>query len=81
MGETHLYASPGEQWRHKKRGTVYEIITDTASIQCSAAPDFEERFTDENWTVYRNISTGAIWVRPTGEFLDGRFERVTPPQS
>lgn len=70
------YASPGEHWRHKVRGHVYEILTDTASIQCSAAPDFEAQFENENWTVYRNIATGAVWVRPTEEFIDGRFERV-----
>jgi hypothetical protein len=63
-----------ERWRHKKRGTVYEVITDVASLQCSAAPDFEAAFEDDNWTVYRNVDTGAIYVRPTEEFLDGRFE-------
>lgn len=64
-------------WRHKKRGTEYEIITDCASLQCSAAPEFEATFEDDNWTVYRNVATGAIYVRPTKEFLDGRFEQIT----
>jgi hypothetical protein len=63
-------------WRHKKRGTVYEIITDHATIQCSTYPDFEEKVGDAAWTVYRNIKTHAIYVRPTKEFLDGRFEMV-----
>ncbi len=63
-------------WRHKKRGTVYEILSDKASLQCSAASDFEEMFEGHDWTVYRNIKTGAIWVRPTEEFMDGRFEHV-----
>lgn len=62
------------KWRHKKRGTVYEIITADASMQCSAAPTFEELFEDDSWTVYRNILTSAIYIRPTEEFRDGRFE-------
>lgn len=63
-------------YRHKKRGTVYEIVTDYASLQCSADPVFERRFEDDTWTVYRNVKTGAVWVRPTEEFHDGRFERL-----
>ena len=63
-------------YRHKKRRAVYEVITEYASLQCSAAPEFESKFEDDYWTVYRNIKTGAIWVRPTEEFMDGRFERV-----
>jgi hypothetical protein len=66
----------GEKWRHKKRGVVYEIIADSASIQCAAAPDFEEMFGDDDWIVYRGEASGAWWVRPKAEFLDGRFERV-----
>jgi hypothetical protein len=68
-------------WRHKKRGTTYEIITDSASLQCSAAQEFEDLFADDNWTVYRNVDTGAIYVRPTPEFLDGRFERADGEQA
>jgi len=64
-------------WRHKKRGTVYEIITASAALQCASAPQFEEQFEDIAWTVYRSISTGIFYVRPTGEFQDGRFELVT----
>jgi hypothetical protein len=65
-----------EQWRHKKRGTVYEIVTQDASVQCSANPVFEAAFDGEAWTIYRNVKTGAFWVRPTEEFFDGRFERI-----
>jgi hypothetical protein len=64
------------RYRHKKRGTTYEIITHRASLQCSAAPAFEQMFDDDEWTVYRNVDTGAIYVRPTPEFIDGRFEQI-----
>lgn len=70
-------------YRHKKRGTVYEIISSTVSMQCSAAPEFERQFEDDHWTIYRNVQTGTLWVRPTPEFEDGRFERIEnwPPSS
>jgi hypothetical protein len=64
------------RYRHKKRGTIYEVVTIDASLQCSAAPAFEHQFEGDNWTVYRNITTGAVWVRPTEEFFDGRFEAM-----
>jgi hypothetical protein len=64
------------RWRHKKRRSVYEIITDSASLQCATFPDVERSFADESWTVYRNVATGAVYVRPTEEFQDGRFEQV-----
>lgn len=66
-----------QRYRHKKRGTVYEVITDSAFLQCSAAPEFEHSFEDDCWTVYRSVKTHAIWVRPTEEFQDGRFERLS----
>jgi hypothetical protein len=64
------------RYRHKKRGIVYEVITDSASLQCSTDPAFERLFEDDTWTVYRSVDTGAIYVRPTEEFNDGRFEAV-----
>ena len=66
----------GEIWRHKKRGTTYEIVSDSASMQCSAAPKFEALFADEDWIVYRSTDTAVFYVRPRDEFLDGRFERI-----
>jgi len=66
----------GEQWRHKKRGTVYEVVTHDASLQFASAPEIEETCDDLTFTVYRSLDTGAMYVRPTEEFMDGRFERV-----
>lgn len=65
-----------DRYRHKKRGTIYEVLTDSASLQCSCAPEVEHLFGDDTFTVYRSVDTGAVYVRPTPEFLDGRFEPV-----
>lgn len=46
-------------WRHKKRGTVYEIVTEHAGLQCSAAQEFEDMFADDYWIVYRNVA--VLW--------------------
>ena len=64
-----------EFWRHRKRGSVYEIISSTASLQCSTEPNIESALGDEDWTVYRNVKTGAVYIRLTNEFRDGRFEK------
>jgi hypothetical protein len=69
------------RYRHKKRGGEYEIITDSASLQCSAAPEFEKLFGEDCFTVYQNIATGAVHVRPTPEFFDGRFELIESAKS
>lgn len=65
-----------EHWKHKLRGSVYEVLTHSASLQCSCWPCAEEQFADEAFTVYRSVETGAVYVRPTEEFQDGRFTRI-----
>lgn len=69
----------GSRWRHKKRGTTYEVVSDAASLPCSAAPEFESLFDDDYFVVYRSEETGAFYLRPAPEFLDGRFERLDTP--
>jgi hypothetical protein len=64
------------RWRHKNRGTVYEIITTTALMQCATRADIEQMFEKDMFTVYKSIETGQIWLRPTAEFMDGRFEQI-----
>lgn len=76
MTELTLTAPVGSKWRHKKRGTTYEIIAEGVSLQCSNDPTFEALFEDDDWVVYRADATGAVYVRPTEEFLDGRFEAM-----
>lgn len=62
--------------RYKARETLYEIVSTSASLQCSTAPDFEKMFESEDWVVYRNVSTHSYYVRLYAEFCDGRFEVV-----
>lgn len=57
--------------RHKKRGTLYRVIGE-AQVQ-TATPLLD----DFCVTVYQG-QDGNIWVRPTEEFEDGRFEVVSP---
>ncbi|EFO31625.1 hypothetical protein TRICHSKD4_1830 [Roseibium sp. TrichSKD4] len=53
-------------WKHVKRGTEYWV-------QAVALRE-EDR---EPVVIYRDCHTGTCWVRPTNEFLDGRFERLS----
>lgn len=56
----------GARYRHKKTGAVYTVRCE-ATIEATMTPA----------VVYcREDATPGIWVRPTAEFLDGRFERL-----
>jgi len=71
------HAKRGDIWRHKKRGSKYEILHDNATLECATAPTFQNAFEDDDWIIYRNVLTGAVFVRLAEEFNDGRFERVS----
>lgn len=66
----------GSKWHHKRRRTVYEVIVQRVVLQCAGEQKFEDMFLQDVWTVYRDVDSGHHYVRPTKEFLDGRFERV-----
>jgi hypothetical protein len=67
-------ADTDDGWRHKKRGTTYKVIG-TAEAQVEDCILEGHRV-----VVYRADSDGKLWVRPTEEFYDGRFERAAQPQ-
>lgn len=61
------------RYRHRKRGTTYQLIGH-AEVQ---APDDAPLIEGEMVTVYRCEQDGALWVRRKPEFEDGRFERLS----
>ena len=68
--------TPTERWVHKKRGGVYVVLTHDAGFQYSGAQAIEHALDGVPLTLYSSVSTGRYYVRPTSEFLDGRFEKV-----
>lgn len=59
------------RWRHLKRGTVYVEIA-RGCLQTSR----DEYLDQQQVVIYQAETGGALYVRPTYEFMDGRFERV-----
>lgn len=58
--------------RHKKRGTVYEVIGYGQIQTDTPLADYAEV------AVYQEKGGDKIWIRPLSEFQDGRFEVLTP---
>lgn len=62
----------GKRYRHKVRGSTYTVMGEV-TLQTSA------RVSDgAQLTVYSADETGELWVRPSHEFYDGRFEETGP---
>lgn len=59
------------KYRHKKRGSVYEIMGH-GKLQAADNP-----LDGIDLVFYRSVDTGDLWARPTAEFHDGRFEPVS----
>lgn len=75
---TESNIAPGQQWKHKKRGSVYEIVATDAAIQITTIGDDEmqDMLEDEDWIAYRPINGHRLYFRMREEFLDGRFEQL-----
>lgn len=58
-----VQAEPSTKFRHVKTGGVYEVVA-------LARMEIDQSFV----IVYCNVNGGTPWVRPAGEFFDGRFE-------
>jgi hypothetical protein len=65
------FQDPPVQMQHVKRGTIYDLVC-VASVQTDTPlADYDQVM------VYRG-EDGQTWVRPLGEFNDGRFVPVVP---
>jgi len=64
----------GSRWQHAKRGTYYTVINH-GYFQCSLF----EAYDCEPVTIYEAEDNHSVWVRPTAEFLDGRFIQIALP--
>lgn len=57
-------------YHHKKRGTNYRILNHAPFQLSKTVADGDQV------VIYQDIESGQVWVRPTAEFYDGRFELI-----
>lgn len=62
----------GSWWRHKKRGTDYEVFNIALFQDATGSGEHDMALVVFYWSFARK----AWCVRPVAEFLDGRFERI-----
>lgn len=53
-------------WKHLKTGGMYVIVDDSVMLEADLTP----------CVAYMSLKDGQVWIRPSEEFFDGRFERV-----
>ena len=71
-------------YRHKKRGSIYELIGFGRMQASNWIEDDREYGGDAMFTsvdmqevaIYRTADGNEVWVRPRAEFEDGRFEEL-----
>lgn len=54
------------RYQHKKSGGVYIVLAEGRN---------EADLTEV--VIYKNVHSGAVWVRPRSEFVDGRFQLMS----
>jgi len=57
--------------RHRTRGTLYRVVAN-ATLQTNVL------IGDDTAIVIYQGEDGKFWARPVTEFLDGRFENISP---
>lgn len=84
----HPPGQPLPRYRHKKRGTEYEMLG-IGVMQAEGwydgavykAPGGHPSVDMRPVAIYRALEDGSLWARPREEFEDGRFEPVAALQS
>lgn len=54
-------------YRHVRTGRVYAVLISNATLEAD----------ETSCVVYQAIDQDRVWIRPSAEFHDGRFEKVT----
>lgn len=72
-GGAHGQPAPVEIVRHRKRGTIYRVISRDVEVQ-AGSPIVE----GDRLVIYIGSMPCKVWARPANEFDDGRFEQVKP---
>lgn len=68
--------------RHKKRGTEYALVgIGKMQTEHWRDPNLDAEYDNQavdmrDVAIYRSVDGGKLWVRPTEEFNDGRFETL-----
>lgn len=70
-----------ERYRHKKRGSVYGLVCTDARFQFSGNREIERALEYRDFAIYQDEETGKFFIRPAGEFKDGRFEPIRAESS
>ena len=63
-----------KRYLHIKSGGTYEVLSTTARFQASSYDEIEKEFEHILFTIYRNVNSDMVFIRPTKEFFDGRFK-------
>lgn len=66
---------PGSWWKHKKRGTDYEVFNIAMFQDAAGSGEHDMALV----VIYWSFARKSWCVRPVTEFLDGRFERIPRP--
>lgn len=57
-------------YKHLRTGRIYIVLLHAS-----------DRHTEEEIVVFQSVKSGRIWTRPSHEFYDGRYEKLSDAQA